>query len=88
MNKRYRLYVNGEWYMSSDSEAEINEWANKFWTRDADDYYGNFPDVVVYDTVERSGQFESERTYQKQNCYPYHFGCSGYLCDGCTNSAP
>ena len=53
MNKRYRLYVNGEWYMSSDSEAEINEWANKFWTRDADDYYGNFPDVVVYDTVER-----------------------------------
>ena len=53
MNKRYRLYVNGEWYMSSDSEAEINEWANKFWTRDADDYYGDYPDVVVYDTVER-----------------------------------
>lgn len=52
MNKRYRLYVNGEWYMSSDSEAEINEWANEFWTMDADDYYGNFPDVVVYDTVE------------------------------------
>jgi hypothetical protein len=53
MNKRYRLYVNGEWYMSSDSEAEINEWANKFWTRDADDYYGEYPDVVVYDTVGR-----------------------------------
>lgn len=54
MNKRYRLYINGEWYMSSDSEAEINEWANKFWVNaNDDDYYGQFPDVRIYDTVER-----------------------------------
>lgn len=54
MNKRYRLIVNGEWYMSSDNEAEINEWATKFWCNySEDDYYGNFPDVEIYDTVEK-----------------------------------
>lgn len=53
MDKRFRLYINGEWYMSSDNEAEINEWANKFWTSSGDDYYGSFPDVRIFDTVER-----------------------------------
>ena len=54
MNKRYRLIVNGEWLMSSDSEAEINEWATKFWCNySGDDYYGNSPDVEIYDTVEK-----------------------------------
>ena len=51
MNKRYRLYVNGEWLASSDDLSFLNDWASKIWQ--GDNYYGYFPDVVIYDTVER-----------------------------------
>lgn len=54
MEKRYRLIVNGEWLVSSNDYAEINEWANRMW--EGDNYYGNFPDVRILDMAEEDNQ--------------------------------
>ena len=56
MNKRYRLIVNHEWLASSDNVAELNEYANNIWAAAAqndDGYYGNYPDIIIYDMQER-----------------------------------
>lgn len=56
MNKRFRLIVNGEWLMSSDNLAEINDYANNIWitaSQEENGYYGNFPDIIIYDMLEK-----------------------------------
>ena len=56
MNKRYRLIVNHEWLASSDNFNELNEYANNIWAaavQQEDDYYGNFPDIIIYDMQTR-----------------------------------
>lgn len=51
MDKRYRIYVNGEWYASEDDFDAACGIAGAMSV--GDEYYGDCVDVVVYDTVER-----------------------------------
>ena len=56
MNKRYRLIVNHEWLVSSDSLDDINQMANNIWaaaSQEENGYYGNFPDIIIYDMQEK-----------------------------------
>lgn len=56
MRKRYRLIVNGEWLISSDDFSAISDMASRIWIEAMEEengYYGNFPDIIIYDTVER-----------------------------------
>lgn len=56
MNKRYRLIVNHEWLASSDSLDDINQMANNIWvaaSQEENGYYGNFPDIIIYDMQEK-----------------------------------
>lgn len=56
MGKRYRLIINHEWIASSDDLDELNQMAASISISCAereDDYYGNYPDIYIYDTVEK-----------------------------------
>ena len=51
MDKRYRVYVNGEWYASEDDYDSACSIA--YAMSAGDEYYGEYVDVVVYDTYTR-----------------------------------
>ena len=56
MGKRFRLIVNHEWIASSDDANELNEMGNNIWTaamEQENGYYGNFPDIIIYDMKEK-----------------------------------